>query len=143
MGFATFLVYFIIEVPEYVRFSTSPSRTIGQEADQQGPSEEGVVHSQSSFDPHSGYVFLLWLDHLGIYTGHVTCESTHDMHGISLMTSGRHSNGVISSYVHSFHDRTKLTSRQTSPAQHYSFTSPTSSLPVNKDVTNSQVSINH
>jgi hypothetical protein len=58
------------------------------------------------------------------------------------MGSGRHFSGVISSYVHSFHARTNLTYRQTSRAQLYSFTSPTSSRPANKDVTNSQVSIN-
>jgi hypothetical protein len=49
-----------------------------ERANGQGPSEKGVVHSQSSFDPHSGHVFLLWLDHLGICTGHVTRESTLD-----------------------------------------------------------------
>jgi len=102
-----------------------------------------MVHPQSSFDTHSGHVFLLWFNHFRVYTGHVTRGSTHRIYEISLTDSGKHSNGAISSYVHSFHSRTELTSRQTSPAQHYSSTSPTSSHHANKDVTNSQVSINH
>jgi hypothetical protein len=77
MGFATFLVYFIIEVPEYVLILIPSCWDRRKRADEQGPSEEGMVHSQSSFDPHSGHVFLLWLNHLGICTGHVTRESTH------------------------------------------------------------------
>jgi hypothetical protein len=115
----------------------------GERANEQRPSEEGMVHPQSSFDPHSGHVFLLWLNHLGVHTGHVTCEYTHHVHRISLIDSGRLFSGVISSYGPSFHLRTELTSRQTSPAQHYSSTSPTSSHPANKGGTSSQVSINH
>ena len=38
-----------------------------------------MVHPQSSLDPHSGHVVLLWLNHLGIYTRHVTGEYTHYM----------------------------------------------------------------
>ena len=81
MGFATFLVYFIIEVPEYVLIFIPIYWDEGR-ANEQGPSEEGMVHPQSSFDPHSGHVFLLWLNHFRVHSGHVTRGSTLDMYDI-------------------------------------------------------------
>jgi hypothetical protein len=63
---------------KYLSMSSFSFLVLGTEdrANKKGPSEEGMVHSQSSFDPHSGYVFLLWLNHLGVHSGHVTREST-------------------------------------------------------------------
>ena len=82
MGFATFLVYFIIEVPEYVPILVDRYRNGRERTNGQGASEEGMVHPQSSFDSHSGHVVLLWLNHFGIYTRHVTGEYIHHIDDI-------------------------------------------------------------
>ena len=64
--------------------SSSSMLDVGSEerANEQGPSEEGMVHPQSSFDPYSGHVFLLWLDHFRVHPGHVTRESPRDVYDI-------------------------------------------------------------
>ena len=103
------LSWFILS-SKYQSMSSFSMPDVGSEegANKQRPSEEGMVHPQSSFDLDSGHVFFLWLDHFRVHPGHVTRESPREGYDIQLIDSGRHSNGVISSYVPSSHPRTEL-----------------------------------